>query len=345
MWKIIDELEPMIDKYNKTHENRVTLFELETIMCLIYFYRNKVDFVVLETGLGGLYDCTNVTTDPIVSIITSIGYDHMHILGNTLEEIAYQKAGIIKDNSDTIVLSQSQSIDKIFIKECEKKNNILHLLKKDNIKNYRIDKEYQMFDYEEYKNIQINLKGRKQVENAILCMEAIKILNKKGYKIQEENMREGLKTVIHRARMEILNKNPLIIFDGAHNEPAIRNLKDSIELYYGENKKCYVVSILKRKDYKKMIQLLMEDKNSEFIFTSGNDINRYASSEELYNVAKTYNNSKNIKKMDLEEAIEYVMKNGEGKANFFIGSIYIYGNVLKGIKSSMYNTDKSIKKI
>ena len=86
--KLVEELEPKINRYNKENNIDVTLFELETTMALLYFYRNNVDFVVLETGLGGLYDCTNVITKPLVSIITSIGYDHMHILGNTLPEIA-----------------------------------------------------------------------------------------------------------------------------------------------------------------------------------------------------------------------------------------------------------------
>ena len=92
MSELIEELKPKIEKYNDNKKVNITLFELETTMALLYFYRKKVDYVVLETGLGGLYDCTNVITKPLVSVITSIGYDHMHILGNTLEEIAYQKA-------------------------------------------------------------------------------------------------------------------------------------------------------------------------------------------------------------------------------------------------------------
>lgn len=96
MINLIEELSPLINEYNNKEEIKITLFELETIMALLYFYRNNVDFAVLETGLGGLYDCTNIITKPLVSVIISIGYDHVHILGNTLPKIAYQKAGIIK---------------------------------------------------------------------------------------------------------------------------------------------------------------------------------------------------------------------------------------------------------
>ncbi len=135
MSNLIEELKPIIDEYNKNENTKVTLFELETIMGLLHFYRNNVDFVILETGLGGLYDCTNIITKPIVSVITSIGYDHMRILGNTLPEIASQKAGIIKKDSDTVIFEQETEVNNVFINECNKKNNTLHIVKNSNIQN------------------------------------------------------------------------------------------------------------------------------------------------------------------------------------------------------------------
>ncbi len=99
MEKLINKINPLIEKYNIQSDVPITLFELETTMAFLYFKEKNCDFVVLETGLGGLYDCTNIINHPLVSVITSIGYDHMHILGNTLTEIAYQKAGIIKEDS------------------------------------------------------------------------------------------------------------------------------------------------------------------------------------------------------------------------------------------------------
>ena len=122
--KLIEELEPLINEYNRVNKIDVTLFELETIISLLYFHRNKVDFVVLETGLGGLYDCTNIITKPLVSIISSISYDHVNILGNSLEEIAIQKAGIIKKDSNTVVFDNIQEVNNIFINTCKEKNYI-----------------------------------------------------------------------------------------------------------------------------------------------------------------------------------------------------------------------------
>ena len=157
----------------------------------------------------------------------------------------------------------------------------------------------------------------------------MKILNELGYVVSEKSIREGLKTVVHKGRMEILNESPLIVFDGAHNVPAIQNIQSMINMYYNNSKKLYVVSILKTKDYKKMIQLLLRDKEAEFIFTSGNDQKRYVSSDELYDLALLYRDNQILHKKDLNEAIKYIIQNSKDKVNFVIGSFYIYGDVVK----------------
>lgn len=331
MADIIEELQPLIEEYNKNEEFKITLFELETIMGLLYFYRNNAQFVILETGLGGLYDCTNIITKPIVSIITSIGYDHMRILGNTLEEIAYQKAGIIKPNSNTVIFEQEPEVDEVFIKECKQKNNNLHIVKKSDIQNYNYDDNFQYFDYKDLKNLELNLKGKMQVRNASICLETIRILNECGYKVDIESIREALKTVVHRGRMEQLNINPTIIFDGAHNEPATRNLLEMVNMYYKNRKRTYIISILARKDYRKMLDILSGDKNASFIMTSGNESDKFVPSDELYEYMKKYADTKKITKKDLGTAIEDIMKYNDDTICFCIGSFYTYGNVLKKI--------------
>lgn len=330
MMSLIEELKPKINVYNSVSEENLSLFELETIMALLYFYRNNVDFVVLETGLGGLYDATNIV-NPLVSVITSIGYDHVHILGSTLSEIANQKAGIIKENSNTVFFSQNSEVDKVIIDTCKRKNNRLHLLSKNDITNYNFDSNYQYFDFKDFKQVPIILKGTKQIQNAAICIECMNVLNNLGYKIKEEAIIDVLKSVVHKARIETLSKNPLIIYDGAHNESAIKNLQSVINTYYKNYKKIYVVSVLKRKDYNKMLQLLFQDKNAEFIFTSGNDINRYASSRELFDAALQYKTTQEISMKTLDDAIKYIMKYGTNTINFIVGSFYVYGDVKKEV--------------
>lgn len=330
MMSLMEELKPKISVYNSVSEENLSLFELETIMALLYFYRNNVDFVVLETGLGGLYDATNIV-NPLVSVITSIGYDHVHILGSTLSEIANQKAGIIKENSNTVFFSQNSEVDKVIIDTCKRKNNRLHLLSKNDITNYNFDSNYQYFDFKDFKQVPIILKGTKQIQNAAICIECMNVLNNLGYKIKKEAIIDGLKSVVHKARIETLSKNPLIIYDGAHNESAIKNLQSVINTYYKNYKKIYVVSVLKRKDYNKMLQLLFQDKNAEFIFTSGNDINRYASSRELFDAALQYKTTQEISMKTLDDAIKYIMKYGTNTINFIVGSFYVYGDVKKEV--------------
>ena len=331
MSDLIEELKPKIEKYNKDKNIEITLFELETTMALLYFYRNQVDFVILEVGLGGLYDCTNIIENTLVSVITSIGYDHMHILGKTLPEITYQKAGIIKENSNTVFFEQSKEVNEIFINKCIEKNNNLHLISKNKIENHRYDREYQYFDYDGLKNIVVNLKGIKQIQNASICIESMKILNQLGYQVSEESIRKGLSTVIHKGRLETLSTKPLIIYDGAHNVPAIENLQTSVNMYYKNLKRTYIVSILKRKDYEQMIKLLLEDEKATFILTSGNDEKRYASSEELYDIATKYSNNPNIYKKTLKEALKIVMESEGNIVNLIVGSFYTYNTVVEEI--------------
>lgn len=331
MEEIIEKLKDKIEKYNKISKEKVTLFELLTTMALYYFKEKNCDFVVLETGLGGLYDCTNITK-PIVSIITSIGYDHMAILGKTLEEITIQKAGIIKEKSNTVITEQEQSIQNIIQETCLNKNNTLKVIKKADIQNKKYEEEFSIFDYKENKNIKLNLKGDKQFENASLCLETINILKQKGYQISEKKVKEGLSTVIHKARFETINKNPKIIYDGGHNEEAILNFINTVNTYYKKEEKIYIISILKSKDYKTVLKHLLKDENSIFIFTSGNNEKRYVSIEELYETAKKITKNYRLYKMTLQDAILYAKKQ-ENKVSFVVGSFYIYGDVRKILKN------------
>ncbi|MBP3596179.1 MAG: hypothetical protein J6J60_02100 [Clostridia bacterium] len=339
---LIEELHDLIEKYNKKENVNITLFELETTMALLYFYRNNVDFVVLETGLGGLYDCTNIITKPLVSIITSIGYDHMQILGNSLEEIAYQKAGIIKKNSNTVIFEQLSEIEEVFINKCQKQCNNLHIVKRGDISNYIFDNMFQYFDYKNIKNLKINLKGEVQIKNASLCIETMNILNQLGYKVSEESIKKGLKTVVHKGRMEQLNDKPIIIFDGAHNEPAIRNLQNMVQMYYSDVRRVYIISILKRKDYSKMLKLLSEDNNAVYVLTSGNNSNDYATSDELYECMKDYVTIDSICKKSLEDAIITAMNNEWNVANFIVGSFYTYGTVVEKLEEIKNDRNKSL---
>ena len=149
--EILIPLSKVVEEYNSTHEIPVKWFEVITSLAFIYFQKKQCDFAVIETGLGGTTDCTNIVA-PIVSVITTIGYDHMNILGNTLNEISRHKAGIIKKNSETVFINQPEVVD-IVKEKCKKEKNTLHLIKTEDIENYEYNEYFQSFDYKQYKNI------------------------------------------------------------------------------------------------------------------------------------------------------------------------------------------------
>ena len=269
----------------------------------------------------------------MVSIIGNIGYDHVDILGSTIEEIATHKAGIIKENSDTVFVKQEECVNSIIENTCREKNATLHLVNSDKIQNYSYTLELQKFDYKEYKNVEINLKGKAQINNAAEVLECIDILKNKGYKISKEAIYNGLKTVVHKARLETLSQNPVIIFDGGHNENAINNLRQNVEQYFSHSKKVYIISLLKTKDYKTIIKNICKEKDSIFIFTSGNDKKRYVSKEKLYKEAKKYLNDINMYKYELKDAINICKKAYSDRVILIVGSFYVYKTVCEVLKN------------
>lgn len=328
--EILIPLSKVIEEYNKTHKVPVKWFEVITSLVFIYFYKKKCDIAVIETGLGGITDCTNII-EPLISIITTIGYDHIDILGNTIQSIATHKAGIIKKNSETIFINQPQVID-IIKEKCKEENNTLHLIETEDIRNYEFNRYFQKFDYKQYKDIEINLKGKVQTQNASEVLEAIDILKQKGYKISEVAIREGLKTVVHKARMEKIHNNPCIIFDGGHNESAIKNLKQNIEQYYKNEKRVYIISILKTKDHNTIIEELSKDNDAVFYFTDGVPEKPYVSSKDLIEEARKYIKKEKVFEKSLEEAIKEAKDYYKDRTIFVIGSFYVYKNVIKALK-------------
>ena len=324
--EIFEEVQPIIEDENI----ELNFFEFFTMIAFIYFYKQNVDIVLMEVGFGGLYDSTNII-HPMISVISSIGYDHMKVLGNTLEEIARQKAGIIKENSETVYMEQETNINHIIAETCEENHNMLHMIQQSEIKNQRFEKDMEIFDYKQYHDIEVNLKGKKQIQNAALVLECCNILNKKGYILSEEVIKNGLKSVIHKARFEVIHQNPTMIFDGGHNEQAIENLKETIELYYKNAKKIYVISVLKSKDYHQIIEDIL-DKDNVYIFTNGNDENLFRDKHLMYKYAKKLNDEAEMYEIELEKAIQFC-KEKTDSVSFVIGSFYVYNDIKKFLKT------------
>ncbi|MGE5631683.1 MAG: bifunctional folylpolyglutamate synthase/dihydrofolate synthase [Caulobacteraceae bacterium] len=238
-----------------------TQFEMYTAMALLYFERKKVDFAVIEVGLGGRYDATNVI-NPILSVIASISYDHMDILGNTIEEIASEKAGIIKKDSTVIMYPQTYKEAEAVIEETSKAENA-NLVKVDagavKLIDYSTEGQLIDFTYGDYsiRNIKLPLIGDHQLKNTATSLTAIAELDKKGYRVSEESIRKGIETVKWPCRLSIMSGEPLILIDGAHNEEGIDSLQAALAKYFGNKKIIFVMGMLKDKAYKYAIGKLM----------------------------------------------------------------------------------------
>ena len=238
-----------------------TQFEMYTAMAFLYFQRKKVDFAVIEVGLGGRYDATNVI-DPILSIITSISYDHMDILGDTIEKIAYEKAGIIKENSTVVMYPQlfTEAAD-VIEAVCREKN--AELIKADAasvvLKDYNISGQIVDFKYRGYEinNMKLPLIGDHQIKNAVVALTAIAELDEMGHTVGEEAVRAGIETVKWPCRLSIVSTEPLILIDGAHNEDGINSLQVALSKYFSNRKIIFVIGMLKDKDYGYAIKKLM----------------------------------------------------------------------------------------
>ncbi|MCM1535103.1 MAG: bifunctional folylpolyglutamate synthase/dihydrofolate synthase [Clostridium sp.] len=232
-----------------------TLFEAETALAFWYFRKKGCDIVVLETGMGGAEDATNLITTTITSVISSVGMDHMKFLGNTLDKIAAQKAGIIKEGCRVVVMKQQPIVMDVVERAAREKHCPLTIAEGTKASRIRSGIERQKFDYDGMKNLEITLAGQFQIGNAILAVEAVRSLADRGFAVKEEDLRRGLKETEWRGRFEVIRKKPLFIVDGAHNEDAAQKLANSIEFYFTNKRIIYIMGVLKDKEYEKIISL------------------------------------------------------------------------------------------
>ena len=279
----VEETYPLLLKLEK---DDCIITEFEYVMALEFYIHCKesCDVVVLETGLGGLYDCTNVILPPLCSVITTIGLDHTAILGNTIGEIAKQKCGIIKENSPVITSSQDADVMEI-IKNTALKNN--SKLKESNSIEFENISEKLTGTTFTYKGIDITLPliGKHQIENAKTAMATIEVL-KNHFDITDENIATGFSNAVNPARFEVLSQNPLIILDGAHNPNGIEALKNALETHLNGTKSICIMGMLADKDSKSSVKILKEMFST--VFTVPVDNPRSLSSQELKAACSNY---------------------------------------------------------
>lgn len=232
-----------------------TPFEVKTAMGFLYFLEKKCDIVVLETGMGGLLDATNIVEETDVAVLTSVSADHMGFLGKTLPEIASQKAGIIKRGCHVVTAAQTPEVMEVIARRAGDMGCPLTVADAGAAGHVRLGLEKQKFDYGRWKKLEITLAGQYQIENAVTALEALKALEHFGFSIKEEKLRAGLAQAAWPGRFMIAGRKPYFILDGAHNEDAAGKLARSLAFYFSGRRIIYIMGMLRDKEYEKVIGL------------------------------------------------------------------------------------------
>lgn len=263
-----------------------TVFEIETAMAMLHFVNSRCDMVVLEVGLGGRLDATNVITTTVCSVITSISMDHMHILGNTLEEIAAEKAGIIKPGIPVISYEQDEKAEEVIKETCKNNNSVLTIADFNKILVKEQNITGTVFSYEKLENVTIKLLGKNQVKNAVVAVLTITALQALGYSISERDIRNGLLSTRWSGRFEVVKDKPLFIIDGAHNEAAAISLAENIKIYFPHRRLLFIMGVLADKDYVAVLKHTAPYADRIYTITPGNV--RGLSSKVLAKAAEKY---------------------------------------------------------
>ena len=281
----MDQVKEACEKIEEEGAPPPTVFEIQTALGFLYFREKKCDIVILEAGMGGLEDATNVVENTLAAVITRISRDHMKFLGDTLPKIAAQKAGIIKKGCHVVVMEQEpedagqeskgtgtgrepedagrETGDKgqaaevmgVISRRAEELGCPLTVVHCREARHVRYGLEKQSFDYKGYKRLEIGLAGKYQIDNALLALEVLDALAGKGFPLAEERLRRGMAETKWPGRFTILGKKPWFIADGAHNEDGARRLAQSLEQYFPGKRILYIMGVLQDKEYEKMIAL------------------------------------------------------------------------------------------
>lgn len=306
-----------------------TTFEIITAIGFMYFQEEKVDCVVLEVGLGGRFDSTNIIEKPLASVITTIDYDHIDALGSTLKEIAYQKGGIIKENSLVVSYPQDEEALSVLKEISKEKDSEFVLCEMENVKIKSTSNEGAIFDFKykdiEIEDVEISMVGEYQVYNAALALTTLFVLKENNLiSIEEADMRQGLKATKWPGRLEVLGKEPIFLIDGAHNAQGAFQLNKALKLF-NYNRLILGIGILKDKDTTRMIELLAP--LADAIVVTEVNMPRRLEAEALKEKASKYCEEIYIEK-NVNKAIKKTLElANEDDMIVFGGSLYLIGEV------------------
>ena len=286
----MEKIKNVAEEMVKDGLSHPTMFEIETALSFLYFLDKKVDVVLLETGMGGRLDATNVVKKPIATVIASIGMDHMQFLGDTLEKIASEKAGIIKEGCPVISYDNTKEVNEVIKNKAKQMHAKVTFVNSAGIRVLQESLNGESFSYRSsdgrwYEKIEIPLLGRHQINNAALALETLNVI-KNYYCISDFQTEDGMRKTIWRGRIEILEREPMVICDGAHNPDGAKSLLSFLQNNFTNQRLIYIMGVLSDKDYEQMVQILAPA--ADKIYTVAPDNPRALSSRELCNCTSKY---------------------------------------------------------
>ena len=330
---LMDEIKVAVDKVIEAGYNHPTEFEIITVLMLLYFKKENIDFGVIEVGLGGTLDST-IVIKPIIQVITSISFDHTNLLGNTLEKIAREKAGIIKRGIPTVIYPQQEEVLKVIKNKCFEMDSELYIANNENLKFKNIvnlDKPYQLLKYNNEIDILLPLLGEHQIINLSVAMQAIEVLNSKNIiDISIANIVKSIKNVSWKGRLEVLSNNPYVVIDGAHNIQGIKTLSRNIKKYFKYENLYLILGILADKDVEEMIKIITPMAKKVYSVTPNSIRGELA--ESLKDEVSKFN--KNCKAFDKYEEAYLEALNDASEKDLILasGSLYMIGDMRKIIR-------------
>ena len=250
------EITAMVKPAAEVMADHPSQFEIVTAVAMLYFLRQRCDIVVLEVGMGGISDATNVIERAECSVITTISLEHTDYLGRTLAEIAGNKAGIIKENCPVVCYPACVEVENVFEKTAAEKNAPLTKADFSFILPISDSLDGQVFSYKDHEKLFLPLIGEHQMKNAAVALEALAVLQKSGWKISEKNIRDGIADVRWPVRFEVMRKTPPFIIDGAHNPQCAEALSAALEKYLPGKQSVFLMGVLADKEYDKVLACL-----------------------------------------------------------------------------------------
>lgn len=282
-----------------------TAFEQETALAFWYFAQKGCELAILEAGLGGDMDATNIVTTTVCSIITSISMDHCRILGNKISEIAAHKAGIIKPGAPVICIEQKEDAMEPIRAAAKAADTPLYEVHRDEVRQIFSDKRESIVFFREFENLHLKMLGSCQPENAALAVQAASVLSR-SYPIEKKHIYDGIEKTRWGGRFELHSGSPDIILDGAHNPDGIRRLRESVNQMFGAVPICYVCGVLADKDYEKEIEILFGRASNVFTVTPLSP--RAMKSTDLKAAIKKRFSQLKVTSFDSEDGIEKAME-------------------------------------